>query len=55
MYVYKKNSDDPVSYSVGFFKPDGHFHMESEHDSLEAAAARVNYLNGGTGGAQATG
>lgn len=44
-YVYIRPDND-TSW-VGFYKPDGDFHIESEHESPEAAARRVNYLNGG--------
>jgi hypothetical protein len=36
-------------YVVGFYSPDGEWHPESDHATGDAAAARVNYLNGGTG------
>jgi len=36
-------------FTVGFYKPDGSFESESDHGSKELAAARVHYLNGGTG------
>lgn len=34
-------------FTVGFYKPDGKFESESDHDSRTRAAARVHYLNGG--------
>jgi hypothetical protein len=34
-------------FTVGFYKPDGKFEPESDHDSKQKAAARVHYLNGG--------
>ena len=36
---------------MGFYAPDGEWMTESDWDSPEAAAKRVNYLNGGTGAA----
>ena len=37
-------------YTVGFYGPDGKFEPESDHSTRADAAARVHYLNGGTGG-----
>lgn len=34
-------------WTVGFYKPDGEFEPESDHENREAAASRVHYLNGG--------
>ena len=34
-------------WTVGFYTPQGDWITESDHDSEEAAAARVHYLNGG--------
>lgn len=34
-------------FTVGFYKPDGKFESESDHDSRKKAAARVHYLSGG--------
>jgi hypothetical protein len=45
MYVYKQS--EPGLYTVGYYDPDGKWQPESDHDSTEAAAARVHYLNGG--------
>lgn len=36
-------------YTVGFYKPDGSWESESDHNSVPLAAARVHYLNGGSG------
>ena len=33
--------------TVGFYKPDGKFEAESDHEDTRLAAARVHYLNGG--------
>jgi len=45
-YVYIRS--EPQLWTVGFYDPDGKFVPESDHDSTEAAAQRVNYLNGGS-------
>ncbi|MBA7694095.1 hypothetical protein ES703_102697 [subsurface metagenome] len=45
MWVYKKS--EPGLWTVGFYTPDGTFVSESDHPSIEEAAARVHYLNGG--------
>ena len=34
-------------YTVGFYKPDGKFEPESDHEDKGAAADRVAWLNGG--------
>lgn len=34
-------------YTVGFYGPGGKWHPESDHNTRDAAAARVHYLNGG--------
>jgi hypothetical protein len=34
-------------WTVGYFDPHGAWHSDSDHDTKEGAAARVNYLNGG--------
>ena len=44
-YVYIRS--EPGLWTVGFYKPDGSFEPESDHESTDAAAARVHYLNGG--------
>lgn len=44
MYVYLKS--EPALWTVGFYDPAGAWHAESDHDSPQAAAARVAYLNG---------
>lgn len=45
-YVYIKSEPHGL-YTVGFYSPDGKWHPDSDHDSREAAAKRVHYLNGG--------
>lgn len=45
MYVYRRT--DPNLWTVGFYGPDG-WVAESDFSSTERAAARVNYLNGGS-------
>ena len=49
MYVYitspQGNGFD--LYTVGFYKPDGKWVPESDHEKEEKAAARVHHLNGG--------
>lgn len=44
-YVYIRS--EPSLYTVGFYKPDGRWEAESDHNSTDAAAQRVAYLNGG--------
>lgn len=34
-------------WTVGFYKPDGKWEAESDHDNIQAAAERVHWLNGG--------
>lgn len=56
MYVYRENGHTG-GYSVGYhmmkWKTDGtpytEWQEESKHTTRKQAAARVNYLNGGTG------
>jgi len=45
MYVYIQS--EPGLWTVGFYAPSGDWIAESDHDSSDKAAARVNYLNGG--------
>lgn len=46
MWVYR-----PIDgkFVVGIFFPDGTWMPESTYDNKDAAAARANWLNGGTG------
>lgn len=45
-YVYIKS--EPSLWTVGFYRPDGKFDPESDHDDTRSAAERVRHLNGGT-------
>lgn len=47
MWVYRKLEDG--RFCVGYFLPDMTWFSESDFDTAEQAAARVNYLNGGGG------
>ena len=44
-YVYIRS--EPQLWTVGFYKPDGKWEPESDHDNREEAAKRVAWLNGG--------
>jgi hypothetical protein len=44
-WVYLRS--EPGLWTVGFYDSNGTWHAESDHDSKDAAAARVHYLNGG--------
>lgn len=46
-YVYQQS--EPGLWTVGFYDPAGGWHPESDHDSRESAALRVERLNGGSG------
>ena len=45
MYVYIRS--EPALWTVGFYKPDGKFDPESDHENPITAAERVHWLNGG--------
>lgn len=45
MYVYIPS--EPGLFTVGHYSPDGKWVPESDHESKDAAASRVHYLNGG--------
>lgn len=45
-WVYVQS--EPGLYTVGFYDPKGARNADSDHESSEAAAQRVHYLNGGT-------
>lgn len=49
MYVYIESEHNSWGslWTVGYYTPDNKFHPESDHESKEAAAERVHYLNGG--------
>ena len=44
MYVYIES--EKGLWTVGFFKPNGRWESESDHDNKEKAAERVAWLNG---------
>lgn len=44
-WVYIRSETD--LWTVGFYRPDGTWQPESDHDSPEKAAKRTHYLNGG--------
>lgn len=44
-YVYIKS--EPSLWTVGFYRPDGTWESESDHDNADEAALRVALLNGG--------
>jgi hypothetical protein len=52
MYVYLQSEHGPDHdlYTVGFYRLDGKWEAESDHNSREEAAARVHYLNGENSG-----
>jgi len=47
MYVYFRTETNPDLYTVGFYDPNGKWQTESDHETRDEAAQRVNYLNGG--------
>lgn len=46
VYIQSESGEHPL-WTVGFYKPDGQWEAESDHDKPEKAADRVAYLNGG--------
>jgi len=54
MYVYiqsefaGKDGATGNLWTVGFYKPNGQWHSESDHSTKSEAAKRVNFLNGGS-------
>lgn len=46
MYIYLNS--EPGLWTVGSYGPEGKWISESDHDSADDAARRVNYLNGAT-------
>lgn len=47
MSKYCYIDSEPGLWTVGFYKPDGKFDPESDHDSEDSASRRVRFLNGG--------
>lgn len=47
VYILSEHGNYGDLWTVGFYKPDGTWVPESDHDRKEKAAARVHYLNGG--------
>ena len=45
MWVFRIT--EPEVWTVGFYSPDGAWHVDSDHGNKELAAARVHFLNGG--------
>lgn len=45
MWVYRKT--ETSLWTVGYYSPSGEWMTDSDHDTKEAAAVRVHYLNGG--------
>lgn len=45
MWVYRKTENGV--FTVGFYSPDKEWHSESDHPTMEEAAKRVHWLNGG--------
>lgn len=43
-YVYMRS--EPNLWTVGFYRPDGRWESESDHETADAAADRVCRLNG---------
>ena len=43
MYVYVQS--EPQLWTVGFYDPQGNWNLESDWQTTEEAAKRVNYLN----------
>lgn len=50
-YVYKKcvrpGEISETVYAVGFYAPEGTWHLDGEYSDPAKAAERVHYLNGG--------
>lgn len=44
MYVYIES--EPGLWTVGFYDPSGKWQPESDHNDIDSARERVNYLNG---------
>ncbi|MCL1915647.1 MAG: hypothetical protein FWG17_02920 [Desulfovibrionaceae bacterium] len=49
MFVYRTIPDGPYTlFTVGHYSPDGKWNPESDHSTMDEAADRVHYLNGGS-------
>jgi hypothetical protein len=46
VYIQSERHEFGGLWTVGFYEPDGTWVPESDHDSAEAAAERVAWLNG---------
>lgn len=46
-WVYVRS--EPNLWTVGFYDPAGKWQSDSDHDTAQGAASRLNYLNGGNG------
>lgn len=46
-WVYIRS--EPGLYTVGFYDPTGQWHADMDYGTKDEAAARVHYLNGGSG------
>jgi hypothetical protein len=46
-YIYRDFTKDWGCFTVGHYTPEGVWESESDHNTSEAAAARVHWLNGG--------
>jgi hypothetical protein len=44
-WVYVRS--EPGLWTVGFYRPDGRWESDSDHDDRDEAAKRVRWLNGG--------
>lgn len=54
-YVYKQTEFSPYHlWTVGYYDQADNWYPESDHETAEAAANRVHYLNGGADDAQKT-
>ncbi len=58
-YYYRVNQHEQIGnrgrFEVGHYDPKGQWHIEHRYSDINQAAARVNYLNGGTGELQTRG
>jgi len=49
VYVHMEHESDFDVFTVGFYNPDGMWMPEGDYGTRNEAAARVHYLNGGSG------